>query len=67
MDGFAQGSIVVVDVLQLFVLWGWLGIPGGRSFVTMAIVTIGMLILLASIVLFHHFQEKRTGAKAMAA
>jgi hypothetical protein len=33
----------------------------------MAIVTIGMLILLASIVLFHHFQEKRTEARAPAA
>lgn len=59
MDGFSQGSLVTLGIIELFVLWGWLGTPGGRSYVYHTNVTVGMLLLAASVLLFHQFQEKR--------
>lgn len=62
MDGFSQGSLVVLAFIELFVLWGWLGTPGGRSYVYHANVTLAMMVLVAATLLFHQFQEERRGA-----
>lgn len=59
MDGFSQGSLVVLAFIELFVLWGWLGTPGGRSYVYHTNVTLAMMVLVAATLLFHQFQEER--------
>lgn len=58
MDGFSQGSLAVLAFIELFILWGWLGTPGGRSYVFHTNVTLGTMVLVAATLLFHQFQEE---------
>lgn len=61
MDGFSQGALAVLAFVELFVLWGWLGTPGGRSYVYHTNVTLAMMVLVGATLLFHQFQEERRG------